>query len=169
MGVWREIFEGFSEGFFSAAITQSQAMPQNSEGCEDGRIERLCDELGWSIDARDEGGIYLHFKTSQGVRAIAVAKGDAAIVTFHTASSATIRARDVPPEILVYLLRRNMGDGGLGMWSMSVDENKEVEFHLFYQPFGDGLTSEALKFICESMLKERLDFDAKLREAGLLR
>lgn len=171
MSVWREIVEGFAEGFLTAAAYQSQVVPYHGGAGECGRIDRLCRELGWSVDERSvtENAVYLHFNTRYGLRRLRIADGEDSIVTFSAHSSAVIAARNVPADVLVYLLHRNVHGSGLGMWAMTVDDRNNVLFHLMYQPFGDGLDSEGFKYICESLINEAVDFDDKLRAAGLRR
>lgn len=166
MSLWREFFEGVAEGTVNALSRQSETRSHHHE--QQGQIEQLCDELGWSVDDRSGNSLYLDFKSRYGLRRVQVVDGDDSIITFCACSSATLRARDIPVEMLVYLLRRNMTGDCVGMWAIHIDNNN-VSFHVIYQPLRYGIDAEMLKHICQSLIRETVDFDDKLREEGLLR
>ena len=133
-----------------------------------GRIERLCGELGWSIDGRDRDTITLDFNdpvTSR--RSVYIASGDESLVLFTTFSMAIVSATDVPDGIPAYLLLQNSKQGA-GMWQMTHDDTS-VYFSLIYRALGDGLNAGALKFICQGMVREAAQFDERMLKAGYLR
>jgi hypothetical protein len=165
MSMMRDFFGGFVEGIVSGAAKHAR----NGRSSDDGRIERLLHELGWSLDERDGNAIKLHFNSSDGdVRKVRISNGDKTIVGFSAHSDAILTADRVPADLLAYLLRRNLDDSGIGTWGISVDDEEEATFHLCYMALGDGLDAQALKFICESLSNEAADFDNKLHQAGLL-
>jgi hypothetical protein len=170
MSVWRELVEGFTEGFFTAAAHQARALPYRNGAVQaPGRIDRLCRELGWTVDEREGSVIQLHFNDpAGGIRKVRIADGDHCVVTFSAHSLAFISPKKVTGELLAYLLHRNIKGSGLGMWGTYIFEQKTVSFHLVYQALGDGLDAEALKYICQSLVVEAVDFDGKMRQEGLL-
>jgi hypothetical protein len=167
MSVWRDIFEGFTEGVLTAAAYQQA---YGNGACDRGRIDRVCRELGWSVDEREGNVIQLHFNDPiYGIRKVRIADGDDCLVTFSTYSFAVIPAGNIPIEVLAYLLCRNLSGSGMGMWGMHVDAGDNVMFTIVYQALGDGIDAPTLKYICQSLGSEAADFDGKLREAKLLR
>jgi hypothetical protein len=165
MSFIRDFFGGFAERIVNGAANRAL----NGRGGDRGRIERLCHELGWSVDERDGNAIRLHFNGPDGERRkVRISSGDKSIVGFYAHSDAVLPVHSVPPDLLAYLLRRNLDDSGIGMWGIIVHDDDDVTFHLCYMALGDGLDAEALKYICESLIGEAADFDAKLRQAGLL-
>jgi hypothetical protein len=170
MSIWRAVLEGFTDEVLTAAASRVQALPQSNRPSQ-GRFDRLCRELGWAVDEREAGGAaLLHFNNrSGGVRKVRIADGDDVIVTFSAHGDAAIPARKVTGEVLAYLLCRNIKGSGLGKWGICPDEHGNITFHLVYQALGGGLDAPTLKYICESLVGEAVDFDGKLRAAGLLR
>lgn len=171
MSIWRDIVKGFTDGFLTTAAHQVRALQhRNGVVHAHGRIDRLCRELGWSVDEREGSVIHFHFNDpAGGIRKVRIADGDDCVVTFSAHSFAFIPPKNVTGEMLAYLLRRNISGSGLGMWGMYVDERNTVSFHLVYQALGEGLDAEALKYICQSLAIEATDFDGKMRQEGLLR
>ena len=163
MSFMRDFFGSVVDGIVSGAANQARS----GNGSQRGRIERLCRELGWSVDERDGDSIRLHFNSADGyVRKVRISGGD--IVGFFAHSDAVFPVRSVPPNIMAYLLRRNLEDSGAGMWGMIVNEDDDATFHVSYMALGDGLDAGMLKSICESLVNEAADFDSRLRRAGLL-
>jgi hypothetical protein len=152
MNFIRDLFGGVVDGLVNGAANHRRAAPTNGSASDHGRIERLCRELGWPVDEREGNVIRLHFNASDGeTRKVRISGGES-----------------VPADLLAYLLRRNLDDGGLGMWGIMVNDDDDVTFLNYYMALGDGLDAEALKYICESLTSEAADFDDKLRQAGLL-
>ena len=165
MGFMRDFFGGFIEGIVGAPAARAGS----GNGSQRGRIERLCHELGWSVDEREGNSIGLYFNSSDGeMRKVRISNGGKSIVGFYAHSDVILPAHRVPPNLPGYLLRRNLEDSGIGMWGISVDDDDEVTFHLCYMALGEGLNAETLKYICESLANEAADFDGKLRDAGLI-
>ena len=52
---------------------------------------------------------------------------------------------------------------------MYVNEERKVFFYLMYQALGESLEPVGFKAICESLVREGADFDAKLHKDGLIR
>jgi len=168
MSFMRDFFGGFAEGIVNGAAKQLRDAPTNGRASGHGRIERLCRELGWSVDQRDENGIVLYFSSSDGdKRKVRIAGGDKTLVGFSTFSYAVLAVRQVSSDLLAYLLQRNFNESGIGTWSIIVEDD-EVSFHLCYTSLGEGLDAPTLQYICESLANEAGDFDDKLRNAGVL-
>jgi len=163
MGFFWDIAEAVVEGFYQSIA--HNGLPRFSAQ-QQGRIDRLCSELGWTVDERGDGFVQLHFADGQGVlRKVAVCSGDADVVLFIVSSLATVQT--VPPEITQYLLMRN-GQLRFGSWTVNRISNG-AGFALIYNAEGDGLTARGFKTICEALIAESVDFDGKMRVAGLLR
>ena len=134
-----------------------------------GRIERLCSELGWSIDERDGDQITLRFKDKiTGTRDVMIGAGDDSLVLFMVFSTAVMPRDEVPDELVGYLLNRNT-ELGLGAWQASIDKKGNAFLGIKYAALGNGLTAGALKYICQTMVEEATEFDGRMKRAGLLR
>jgi hypothetical protein len=170
MNFMRDFFSGVVDGLVNGAANQMRSAPGGGRASDRGRIERLCRELGWSVDERDGNAILLHFRAPDGeMRKVRISGGDNSMVGFITHSHAVLSADRVPPDLLGYLLRRNLEDSGMGTWSITVDDDdNDVTFHLFYTALGAGLDAQTFEYICESLSSEASHLDDKLRRAGLL-
>jgi hypothetical protein len=167
--MWRDLFEGFTEGFVTAAARETRALASTSSTCDRGRIDRLCRELRWSVDEREGNMIRLHFNGPDGAtRKVRIQNGDGTCVTFSAYSEAVVPMKKVSNGVLAYLLRRNLDGSGIGMWGIYVDDDDDVVFVLLYPALGDGLDAAALQQTCNSLLAEVADFDEKMEAAGLL-
>jgi hypothetical protein len=87
-------------------------------------------------------------------------------VGFTVFSTVTIPAEQVPAAALGYLLQRNREL--LPAWQMVVHDSGDVTFALYYCALASGLHQGVFKMLCETMIQEAHDFDAKMHEAGLL-
>ena len=166
MGLLSDFIGGLADGMFFAACRADALASATYQ--EAGRIDRLCRELGWFVDERKGELILLHFNDPKGVRKVMIAGGDNSLVHFATYSFATLPAKNVTGEILVYLLQRNFSNTSVGAWSLQVDESNQGSFYFEYSALGTGLDAQTLQFICGELCKEAVDFDNKLRSSGLL-
>jgi hypothetical protein len=140
-----------------------------SEERERGRIERLCRELGWSVDEQDGQKIALHFKDPlAGIRKVYISHGDEELVLLAVYSFAILPASSVPPEVCSHLLSRN-SELSLGAWQAARDRDGDVLFNLRYVASGRGLYAALLKYACEGLVREAASFDQRMSQAGLLR
>ena len=133
-----------------------------------GRIERLCQEVGWGIDERNSDGVVLYFNDPViRIRKVMVTEGTK-VMLISTFSGAVVAASRVPVEVMGYLLTRNT-QMAAGAWQASVmDNDGNVKFALAYCALVAGLDATAFKVICEAMVKEVHEFDVKMKVAGLL-
>lgn len=164
MSLFGDFLEGVVSGFASAV---SERMPTNPAGTT---IEACCQHLAWSIDERPSANeVVLYFKDPLvRRRKMLIGFGDQGIyVAFRVCSATWIPARQIPVVALGYLLERN-GKPFVG-WQMVIGDNEEMGFTLNYFAIAAGLHPEIFKLICETMVKEAYQFDAKMDEAGLLR
>lgn len=147
----------------ASAVAKNQ-LPQEQAA---GHIERLCQELGWSInDCNGEGVLYFR-DTTIGVRTVLVKRG-LKFALISTCSEAMLPASRLPAEVMGYLLTRNT-QLAMAAWQASVmDNDGQVKFALSYCAFVPGLDAAAFKIICEAMVKEAHEFDVKMKAAGLL-
>jgi hypothetical protein len=163
MSLFKDFVEGVACGFVSAASDR----PFVSSA--DDVVETCCRQLGWSIDERlGANEVCLHFiDPLVRIRRVVVSvENQESVVGFTVFSAVTLPASRVPGAVLGHLLERNTHI--LAAWQMSVGENNEVAFALTYCALASGLHPGIFKMLCETMIKEAHDFDAKMHEAGLL-
>ncbi len=159
MSFFAELTNGFVEGI-RGSVSGDQ---------ERGRIERLCRELGWSVDERDGQKIALHFKDPlAGIRKVYLSHGDEPLVMLVVYSFAILPANRLPEEVIGHLLMRS-AEIGAGAWQMSVDGDGDAIFCVRYTASGRGLTAAMLKYVCQGLVREAAGFDERMSKAGLLR
>jgi hypothetical protein len=163
MGMLGNVFEAVVNA--TASAVAKSLLPQEEVP---GRIERLCQELGWSIDERNGEGVVLYFNDPAiGVRKVLVTEG-AKVMLISTFSAAVIPASRVPIEVIGYLLTRNTQLAAAAWQAAIMDNGGNVKFALAYCALVEGLDTAAFKVICETMVNEAHEFDVKMRAAGLL-
>ncbi len=163
MGMLDNVFETIINATADAVV--KNLLPQ---GQALGRVEGLCQELGWAVDERNSDGIALYFHDSAGgIRKVMVTEG-AKVLLISTFSRAVVPSSRVPIQVLGYLLARNT-EMAAGAWQASATEHGgSVKFALAYCALSDGLNAAAFKVICEAMVREAHEFDVKMKAAGLL-
>lgn len=163
MGMLGNAFEAFLNATASAVAKSLLSQTQAS-----GHIERLCQELGWSIDERNGEGVVLYFNDpTLGVRKVLVTEG-AKVMLISTFSGAAVPASRLPVEVMGYLLTRNT-QLAAAAWQASITDNGgNVKFALAYCALIAGLDAAAFKIICEAMVQEAHEFDVKMKAVGLL-
>ena len=169
MSLFKEFVEGITSGVVSVA---SELQCLNSAGtpraCD--VVEACCRQIGWSIDERlNANEVCLYFNDPLvRIRKVVVSTGDhGSIVGFTVFSAVSIPAQQVPAAVLGYLLQRN--SQLFVAWQMGTRDSGEVAFTLNYCALALGLHHGFFKMLCETMVKEAQEFDAKMHEAGLLR
>jgi len=162
--------EGFTRGFLEAAGREAAiSYGSGRDDNERGRIERLCRQLGWSVDERLGNTILLHFNDPLGtIRKVYIDDGDEGLVSFTVYSFAIMPAQEVPEQVIGYLLRQN-SDVSIGAWQVRIDDEGDALCRVAYRALGAGLKADSFKFICESMIGEAAAFDKRMHAAGLLR
>ena len=134
-----------------------------------GRIERCCEQLGWSIDDRKGDRITLNFKCPVvGTRPVFIQGGDEPLVLFAAYSLTIFDARRVPDVATNFALWQS-SESSMGKWQISLNDEDELFFALTYNALGAGLDAAALKYICGGMAATASDFDAKMKREGYLR
>ena len=132
-----------------------------------GRIERLCSELGWSIDERNGDAFGLCFNCPViGRRMVYVGNGDEALVMFVVNSHALLDARRLSGDVSNAALYQN-SKSQFGKWEPRIGDDG-LRFILTYTAIGDGLTPQLFKCICEDMIKHASKFDKYMRDEGWL-
>ena len=169
MGLFRDAVEGFAAGFAMAAtdnVRNGRLLGHPWHGA--GRIDRLCQEIGWSIDERTSDGVVLYFNDPLvRIRKVVVTESTR-LILLQTFSAATMPAARVPVQVMGYLLSRNT-ELATCAWQASVNDNSgNVAFALANCALVGGLDAAAFKAICEAMVKEAYEFDVKMKAAGLL-
>jgi hypothetical protein len=163
MGMLGNAFEAFINA--TASAVAKSLLPQTQAS---GHIERLCQELGWSIGERNGEGVVLYFNDPAiGVRKVLVTEGDK-VVLISTFSGAVVPAARLPVEVMGYLLTRNTQLAAAAWQASVMDNDGSVKFALAYCALVVGLDATAFKVICEAMVKEAHEFDVKMKAAGLL-
>lgn len=155
-------------GFFSDVV--NGAREGYNRLMANGRIPRLCRDLGWPVDEVEGSLVKLRFNDSQaaqGIRKVVIANGDDSLVSFRVVSHAVLPGERLPEEVLGGLLMRN-ADRAVGSWGIHVKDGL-VAFGLDYTALGEALDAPTLRFICEQLVREVSAFDARMRAAGLLR
>jgi hypothetical protein len=164
MNLFKELVEGVTKGFVASVSERSDDPSANDV------VEACCRELGWSIDERLAANkIGLHFKDPRfGIRRVIVNAGCRdGMVAFTVFSAAILPAREVPADILGYLLERN--GTLLVTWQIQISEEGNVNFLLDHHAFAAGLRPGFFKGLCDTMVREAQDFDERMHKAGLLR
>jgi hypothetical protein len=99
MSVFWQVAENFARGFLDAAGREGAIhYGLGRDGSERGRIERLCRQLGWTVDERIGTMIVLHFRQGT-IHKIYIDAGDGALVSF-TAYGLMLPASEVREETL---------------------------------------------------------------------
>jgi hypothetical protein len=169
MGLFKDMMEGFANGFVSATANSLRAGSQQGLSSNGpALIERLCQEVGWTVDERTSDGVVLYFNDPVvRIRKVIVTEGSK-LMLLSTFSGASIPASRVPAEVMGYLLTRNT-QMAAGAWQASVmDNDRNVSFALAYYALVGGLDGATFKIFCEAMVKEAHEFDVKMKAAGLL-
>jgi hypothetical protein len=168
MGLFKDVAEGFANGFMSATVDSLRAgYPQSQFPKGPAPVERFCQELGWSIDEREGEVILLHFNDPViGRRKVAITGGDRTM-TLRVWSAATMIARQLPGEIMGHLLVRNW-ELALCAWHLFDAGNGNAAFALASNMLVAGMDAGVFKHVCETMVKEANAFDVKMKAAGLL-
>jgi hypothetical protein len=163
MGMLGNAFEAFLNATASAVAKSLLPQAQTS-----GHIERLCYELGCSIDERNgEGGVLYFNDPTLDVRKVLVTEG-AKVMLISTFSAAVVPASRVPIEVMGYLLTRNTQLAAAAWQASIMDNGGNVKFALAYCALIAGVDAAAFKIICEAMVKEAHEFDVKMKAASLL-
>lgn len=132
-----------------------------------GRIERLCRELGWSIDGRDGNQLTLNFNCPViGERPVFIREGDKSLVFITAYSFASFDSRRVPDEVMGLALLRS-SESPAGKWEMRLYDGKAF-FVVAYNALGAALDAATFKYICSSMVTIASNFDENMKAMGYL-
>jgi hypothetical protein len=168
MGLFKDMAEGFANGFMSATVDSLRAggpLGQPSPGPS--LVERFCRELAWAVDERQGAAILLHFNDPLvGVRKVAITGGDK-LMSFRAWSAASMIARQIPAEIMGHLLLRNW-ELAITAWHVLDAGNGNAAFALASNMLMAGMDAPMFKYVCDTMVKEANAFDVKMKAAGLI-
>jgi hypothetical protein len=162
------MFKHFVEGVASGIV--SVVTEQLSVSAAADMVKTCCQQLGWSIDERvNANDVCLYFNDPLvRIRKLRVNIGkEGATVGFTVFSEVEIPTQRVPAAALAYLLQRNRDL--FVTWEMAIRDNGNVAFALSYVALAAGLRHEVFKVICDTMILEAQEFDARMQKAGLLR
>jgi hypothetical protein len=169
MGLFGDLVEGFVTGLFDGGTDEAEEPERNGrQGVN--RIEACCAHLGWSIDGRvGERGVVLNFNDPLvRTRPVLITVGSSGhLAMFSVFSAAEIPPRNLSTEMMGHLLLRNK-QATFPAWQIDQNDNGNATFAVTYCALVEGLEAGTLKLICEAMCKEVHEFDAKLRQAGLM-
>ena len=151
---WRSIM-----GFFNRLATGYGSSTQ---------LDRWLEELGWG--GRREGEhLCVPFKRGNDERDVIITGDGSKILTgFACISQASLPVERVPTDVFGYLLDRN-SEMAFGAWQVLELQGRQCSFGVTYSGLHAGITSAVFEEICKSMANEVGDFDAKMRQCGLLR
>lgn len=168
MGLFKDMMDGFTNGFVSAAVdTLHNGSSQGHAASGPILVERMCQELGWPVDERDGSTILLYFKDPIiRIRKIAITSGDK-VLGFTVCSEAVMNPRQLSAEIMGHLLVRNSKMVGMA-WQIFESGNGNAGFSMAAAMLIGGMNSAMFKYLCETMVKEAIEFDVKMQAAGLL-
>jgi len=82
-------------------------------------------------------------------------------------SAVEMEPRNISAEVMGHLLLRNK-EAIFPAWQVMDNGNGNATFAVTYCALVQGLDAGVFKVICETMCKEVHEFDAKLRQAGML-
>jgi len=168
MGFFKDMAEGFANGFMSSTVDGLRAgIPQGQSPMGPALVERFCREVGWSVDERQGEVMLLHFTdTVVGVRKVAITPRNR-LMSLRVWCPAFMNARQIPNEVMGYLLLRN-SELGVVAWQVYDVGNGNAAFALASNMFMAGMDALVFKHVCETMVKEAKAFDEKMQAAGLL-
>jgi hypothetical protein len=169
MGLFMNALEGLVDSLARTAVDHLGVMLGNGGSSKTTLgIERLCKEIGWKVGEREGNTIFLYFNDPiVRTRKVIICGGDTGKLTaISVLSGITLFGQEVKPETLGHLLERN-GELLVGAWqALDLDDGK-VTFALKYCALATGLDATTFKCICEYMVKEAHDFDAKMKAMGI--
>jgi hypothetical protein len=164
MSFINDIIDGVANDVISAVADRWTT----STAC--GTIEACCQQLGWTIHSRTKDGrMGLRFDDPLvGTRTVMVSIMDrGAFVSFMVISGVTMPVNDVPPQIMGYMLERNVQP--FVLWQVAVGDDGQALFTLNYRVPTPGLQPHVFKLLVQKMTSEALAFDSRMHKAGLLR
>jgi len=132
-------------------------------------IVGCCQELGWAIDdCPGAGRIALRFNDSvTRVRTVLVSIVEGGtMVSFTVASAVTMAAKEIPANILGFMLERN--SHRFAAWQVSIGDDGSACIAVSYRTLTPGLNAGVFGMICQSLLQEASEFDGRMRKAGVL-
>ena len=132
-------------------------------------IETCCQQLGWAIDERPSPGrIGLHFNDRViRIRTVLVSIVEGGtMVSFTVGSAVNMTAKEIPANVLGYMLERN--SGRLVAWHVSIGDDGSAYFAVNYRALTPGLNPGVFKMLCQMLLQEASEFDDRMRKAGVL-
>ncbi len=163
MSFLNEFVEGVASDVFSA-VSERLSYTAASK-----LIETCCQELGWAIDERPSAGrVALHFNdpvTRIRKVLVSIVEGGS-MVSFTVASAVTMPAKEIPANVLGYLLERN--SARLVAWHVSVGDDGSAVFGINYRALTPGLNPGVFRMLCQMLLQEASEFDDRMRKAGVL-
>lgn len=133
------------------------------------QIERLCRELGLSIDIRKGNVVGLNFEgdriTPQ--RTVYIRhKPGSKVMTFTSFCRAEFSEHTLPDDLLPAMMARNC-ESPIGGWAADL-ENGIVTLGLIYMGFAAAFDAANFKTICSLMIDEVAFIEGKLHSKGLL-
>ncbi len=88
------------------------------------------------------------------------------MVSFTVASAVTMPAKEIPANVLGYLLERN--SHCIVAWHVSIGDDGSAVFGVNYRALTPGLNPGVFRMLCQMLLQEASEFDDRMRKAGVL-
>src|SRR5216684_689748 len=130
MGLFSDTPGAFTDGFLGGVGNLLNGSA--SSNGHTASIERLCQALEWQVDENEGSIVRLHFKDPlAGIRKLRIHRTDGPLTLFAVYCFAQPAVRDVPAEILAYLLKRN-GELAVGAWELHFLDDGTVGFAFTY-------------------------------------
>ena len=117
-------------------------------------IEACCQELGWEIDERPSASrIALHFNDPvTRVRTVLVSIIErGTMVSFTVGSAVTMPAKEIPANVLGYMLERN--SHCIVAWQVSIGDDGSACFAVNYLALTPGLNPGVFGMLCQCCCK----------------
>lgn len=134
-----------------------------------GRLDRICRELGWTIDERQGDGIALYFNgdriTPRRTVVVIYPEGEQ-IMFFACNCRGEFLGHNTSDELLGALLVHN-DKVTIGGWAARID-GRTLTLSLQYTALAAGVDAASFKMICACMVKEVAEVEAHLQAKGLL-
>ena len=133
-----------------------------------GAILAMCRRLGWVVDASDGNNVSIPFRDPVvGMRKVYVNSSEDGRYGHVSVLSDAVLRGSFPADVLAYLLVRN-GEVEVGAWQAHAGKGS-VQFSLEYRVPPESLSDAQLVRVCQILLAEAAEFDARLRKEGLLK
>lgn len=134
-----------------------------------GVTERLCKELGWSVDERDGHFRTLYF-TGDDInkkRDVIIHEDDSNVIIFSGYASAQFQLSSLPNDLAAWMLARS-AKRGFAKWHLAETNSGEVYFATRYQTDPRSVNSRLFSLICKEFVCEIAEVERTFHQKGLM-